>query len=345
MIAPSLVGSQHFEPASQAKPFTIGILDPSRGFVHVMDDYTLDVVLRTVDTVSDLARYLQAKEELISSGRLIFAPGEEELLAYYLKKTDDTGRHVFAIPGDATHISLGEGIWEDFQARPERLAQLKADEVSYAWDVLINRFTKLAFTGNPRFPTDYTVAQSEAVLRLMASETRTERRGLAKAFLEAIELGRKGDRFARVLVERGGTSGPRHNYVFMTLKRPAGATLKEYVLVRKELLKAYCMVFRLHHPAAEEIVGIATSPNGEPHAGEDLVCLDGTKWDEEMAVEAERLRQEYEILTNVTRHEYSDREYPAVPSPPIKFDYAKGRNRNLPCPCGSGMTVKKCHHG
>ena len=345
MIAPSIVGNRHFEPASQTKPFTIGTLDANRGFVHVMDDYTLDVVLRTVDTVSDLARYLQAKEELITSGRLVFAPGEEELLAYYLKKADDTGRHIFVIPEDATHLSLGEGIWEDFQARPERLAQLKADEVSYAWDVLINRFTKLAFTGNPRFPTDHTVAEAEAVLRLMASECRTERRGLAKALLEAIELGRKGDRFARVVVERGGSLGPRHNYVFMTLKRPTDATLEEYVLVRQALLRAYCMVLRLHHPSSKQIVGIATSPNGEPHSGEDLVCLDGTKWDDEMAAEAERLKQEFEILTNFTRHEYSDSEYPAVPSPPAKFDYTKGRNRNVLCPCGSGRKVKKCHHG
>jgi hypothetical protein len=343
MIAPSIIGKEHFEPASDTKPFTIGMLDPTRGFVHVMDDFTLDVVLRTVDTVSDLAGYLQAKEELITSDRLIFAPGEEELLAYYLKNADETGRHIFAMPKEATHISLGEGFWDDFQRRPERLAQLKANEVSYAWDVLINKFVKLALTGNPLFPTDYTVAQTEAVLRLMASECRTERRGLARALLDTVELGRKGDRFARVLAERSGSLGPRHNYVFMTLKRPSYATLEEYVLVRQELLKAYCMVLRLHHPSAKQIVGIATSPNGEPYSGEDLVCLDGTKFDDEMATEAERLKQEFEILTNFTRHEYNDREYPVVPPPQVKLKHrAKGRNRNLLCPCGSGKKVKKC---
>lgn len=66
----------------------------------------------------------------------------------------------------------------------------------------------------------------------MASESRTERRALAKALLEALDLGRKGDWFARVLAERNGTAGPRHNYVFMTLKRPANASLEEYVRVR-----------------------------------------------------------------------------------------------------------------
>lgn len=190
MIAPSIVGKQHFEPSSEATPFTIGTLDPRRGFVHVMDDFTLDVVLRTVDTVSDLAGYLEAKEELITSGRLIHAAGEEELLAHYLKNADETGRHIFAMRGDATHISLGEGVWENFQTRPERLAQLKANRVSYAWDALINEFIKTALTGNRFFPTDYTVAQTEAVLRLMASESRTERRALAKALLEALDLGR-----------------------------------------------------------------------------------------------------------------------------------------------------------
>jgi len=343
MIAPSIVAMQHFEPVSGVTPFTIGTLDPRRGFVHVIDDLTLDVVLRTVDTVSDLADYLEAKEKLITSDRLIHAAGEEELLAHYLKSADETGRHIFAMPGDATHISLGEGIWEEFQTRPGRLAQLHANRISYAWDGLINAFIETALTGNEFFPTDYSVAQTEEVLRLMASESRTERRALAKALIEALELGRKGDWFARVLTERNGTSGPRHNYVFMTLKRRANASLEEYVRIRMELLKAYCMVFRLHDPSAKQIVGIATSPRGEPRTGEDLVCLDGTRWGEEMEAEAKRLKQDLGILTKATRHEFSDSEYPQPPSL-AQVNQAKGRNRNLHCPCGSRRKVKKCHH-
>jgi hypothetical protein len=130
----------------------------------------------------------------------------------------------------------------------------------------------------------------------------------------------------------------------MTLKRPANASLEEYVRVRVELLKAYCMVFRLHEPSAKQIVGIATAPRDEPHSGEDLVCLDGTKWDDEMEAEAKRLKQEFSILTKATRHDFSDSEYPRLPPPQAKVNHAKGRNRNLQCPCGSGRKVKKCHH-
>lgn len=108
-------------------------------------------------------------------------------------------------------------------------------------------------------------------------------------------------------------------------------------------MKAYCMVFRLHEPSAKQIVGIATSPRGEPRSGEDLVCLDGTRWDEEIEAEAKRLKQELGILTKATRHEFSDSEYPRLP-PSWATLNAKGRNRNLQCPCRSGRPVKKCHH-
>lgn len=149
MIDPSIVGEQHFEPQAAVQPFTVGALDSLRGVVHVMDDATLDVVLATVDTVSDLANYLEAKEHLMTSGRQVWAAGEEELLAAYLRNTDAEGRHTFAIPPEATAVGFEEGLWDRFQRHPERLAQIHANEISYAWDRLIEHVHEAHTRGDP----------------------------------------------------------------------------------------------------------------------------------------------------------------------------------------------------
>lgn len=83
MIRPDLIGKHHFDPQmGDIEPFTVGRLDENKGFVHIVDDFSLDVLLRTLDTTPDFIRYLKCKENFINSGSLGMAAGEEELLAY-----------------------------------------------------------------------------------------------------------------------------------------------------------------------------------------------------------------------------------------------------------------------
>ena len=49
----------------QCIPFVIGRVNPQKGYVHVFDDTSLEVVMKTLDTISDFIRYLTKKEELI----------------------------------------------------------------------------------------------------------------------------------------------------------------------------------------------------------------------------------------------------------------------------------------
>ena len=96
MIAPRIIGNQHLLRSSEGGlPFQVGQLDPSRGFVHVLDDTALWVLLTSLDTVGDFLRYLRRKEDFISSGRLAAAAGEEDLLAYYLENVGPDGGHDF----------------------------------------------------------------------------------------------------------------------------------------------------------------------------------------------------------------------------------------------------------
>ena len=69
MLMPGLLAEDHWNPSRQSfHPFATGRLSESKGYVHVIDDFSLDILLLTVlDTVSDLAFYLQRKEELMQA--------------------------------------------------------------------------------------------------------------------------------------------------------------------------------------------------------------------------------------------------------------------------------------
>lgn len=101
MIVPPLVGSAH-----EVAPFSIGNIDPAKGYIHVLDDYTLDVILRELDTISDFTQYLIRKERFIASGKLIAAAGDEELLGHYLTHTDARGEHDFVFPEKTNAVWL-----------------------------------------------------------------------------------------------------------------------------------------------------------------------------------------------------------------------------------------------
>ena len=62
--------------------------DLGKGFVHVTDEVSFPVLLRELDTISDLTHYLDAKRSFLHSHRHVVTPGEEHLLALYLS----TGR-------------------------------------------------------------------------------------------------------------------------------------------------------------------------------------------------------------------------------------------------------------
>lgn len=170
MINNSVVGDAHY-----TTPFTIGIVSHEEGFVHVFDDTTLNIVMAAVDTISDFAAYLEKKERFLDSSLRVAAAGEEELLAQYLKRLNGNGEHDFVVPEGYDTVNYVEGIWNDFARNPQRLAQLDADRVSYAWDALIEKFTFHLLSRTQYFPTTDSIADQEEAFRFLAREPRTRR--------------------------------------------------------------------------------------------------------------------------------------------------------------------------
>jgi hypothetical protein len=104
MLDNSLEAGQHL-----STPFTIGRISPERGFVHVLDDTTLNVVMRQLDTITDFVEYLSKKEVLMMGDVRIAAAGEEELLARYLGHLDAKGKHDFMIPSKSGAVCFDQG--------------------------------------------------------------------------------------------------------------------------------------------------------------------------------------------------------------------------------------------
>lgn len=347
MLDSTITGTAHYEPNPKGiRPFAVGDLDPDKGYVHVLDDTTLDIVMGTLDTITDFVQYLTRKEAFMRSGRAVFAAGEEELLAFYLSDIDENERHAFVVSPDIKGVLFEEGRWEAFKRSPQRKAQLEADEVSYTWDALIEQFNQHILGGTQYFTSHVGVDSSERSVRLLAREGRTRRRMLAMALLGVVdqELPEWGKASRVFLPSRPGDP----YYVFLLLWHPSGVSYEEFREVRRKLLEAYCMVLKTIYPDAEDIVGVATEDRTAVSRSEDVLYLDAREWNEDLESEALDLQERFNILRETTKT-FRERvlEYPEVRTQPKDNLHRatrtmKGRDRNSPCPCGSGRKIKKC---
>lgn len=325
MLTSDIVGE-----AQHDFPFRIGWPDdPSKGFIHVFDDATLYFVLRTLDTVTDFVSYLTKKEALFQSGIKIAAAGEEEMLALYLGRLNEREEHDFVVPPEYNAIVIDEGFWNRFAQNSQRLAQVEANRISYAWDMLIEKFSRNIVGGTEYFASGLVLKDQEKILRFMAREGRTRRRLLAQALLEILAKTPADGRAARVVLP--SWPGDPH-YVFVLPPWPKGMAESQYREARRTLLAAYCQVMKVVHPDAKDIIGIATDSGPTDSRSEDAMYLDVSRWTEEDQKEAEQTREELSLFkrTRLTRGRVS--EYPSTPK---VF-------RNSKCPCQSGKKFKQC---
>lgn len=347
MIKPTVIGSMHYATAEDGgMPFVIGEINPAKGYVHVFDDTSLSITMKTLDTITDFVAYLSKKEEFILSGRLGMATGEDDLLACYLGNLNGQGEHDFIVPPQFNAVFIDESHWQHFSQHPQRLAQLEADRVSYSWDQLIETFSKHIFADTQYFTTHPGIGNQEKLFRFLAREPRTRRRMLAAALLHLIHKTPKGKSATRVMLP--SHPGDPH-YVFLLLPEYEGMPYSEYRELRQKVLEAYCMVTKLNFSDAEDIVGIATEPGiDNDQRSEDALYYDARDWTDEERAEAERLRDEVGLLRETKMFAGTESEFPEIPTSYNRVSRQsvvpgmKGRNRNAPCACGSGKKYKKC---
>jgi len=325
---------------SHTRPFTVGDLDENRSFIHILEDFSLEILMTTRDTISDFINYLEKRELLLRSGKAVFAPGEEELLAIYLSRLNDENEHDFIFdssnPKDDNDLMiLEEGFWEEFKKNPQRIAQIEENKISYMWDSLIEKFNHYVFEGEQFHVSEGGIKDTEKILRFMAGESRFTRRFYSEIIIDLLKTTPKDFRRLTVLLP---TLNRTHYYVFLLFPTHNSISYERYRNARIEFLKACCMVVKLEYPDATDIVGIATETGlNNDNQTEDAIYLDARYWNSELDQEARDLKEKLEILTkakfrNSKAKEYPDIELKTIPKNP----------RNKPCPCGSGKKYKKC---
>ena len=340
---------KHADANTHDTPFIIGQIDKEKGYIHVLDDTSLEILLRTRDTVTDFLEYLEKKEAFIAEEKLIVATGEEDLLAYYMGHIDSKGEHGFFLPPGRTHLAVREGLWNEFSRSPDRASQTNADKVSYLWDHLIEKFASHFMAGTSALCSSPTFNSLERILRFFARESRYSRRQLSLALVEACTMGQNSDRFLRVVPPI--KSGSPY-YVFLTLKsslcppEPGDDTEEQYRRFRATYFSCVCKVVKLMFPDATDIVGFAMEPLGDPGSlrSEDAIHFDAREWTDERNSEARELQQKLGILTNATLVHKRHHEFPLVAPQRIRSS-KRGRKqslRNSPCHCGSQLKFKNC---
>lgn len=299
MIDSSLIGDEHVK-----KPFCVGQINPSKGFVHIFEEFTLDAIFEELDTVVDFIEYLNKREELLTrKNQVVRAPGDEQLLGHYLTSINSKGEHDFVLAkNNPDFINFTEGFYEDMVSHKQYIEKKHADRDSYLWDSLIQTFIKYA---NDEISSDL-----EKSIKHMASEGRFSRRVLSNSLYEFVAkntgINGKASRVMRSLMT------PEKIYVFLKFTNTANKSTSEYCKVRIELLKLYCMVIKLQFPVAKDIIGIASE--FEKRGSEDFVYLDARVWTPKMQKEAIEAQNKYDILQNknMTQVSINDSEWPRI---------------------------------
>lgn len=266
--------------------------DFGKGFVHVFDEKSLNIIINEVDTISDFVKYLIDKESLYSSKiEIILNGGEEDLLALYLQNAR-------TFPSNYNLIVVDDNLWAEFTKKKEYQAKREADKVSYVWDCLIeifcNDFQKVGLEfGN-------SLTEVEKITRVMAREDRFCRRILGREFIEFIELASQQKVRSRKMLSPSGIL-----YVFLAC--PHSEDSKHRVAE----LNARCFVARGLNPECTTIIGIATEQYEiEKGFSMDAVYLFKDTWTLEDKTQLEYLQKEFGYFTSPVQSQIHEDEYP-----------------------------------
>lgn len=272
--------------------------DFGSGFIHVFDEESVWLILNELNTISDFLRYLKSKEEYAKKSSTLMDT-EKDVLGYYLLNDRSLPDH------EGTTI-YETGIWEEYKKAPPYEEKKKADEDSYFWDYLIERFTFFLKENRLEKYEDSSYEGTEESLRVLSKESRFMRRILSQAILEV--LGQtEGDQIrARLLVSDRGIV-----YVIVVLDvTPDIENRRKY---RNEMLHLRCIVARDMHPDSETVVGIGLNPFSAPEPVEDILFFHSPEWTEEDHQQALEIQKETGFYVDAMQSIKRINEYPEPP--------------------------------
>jgi hypothetical protein len=327
-------------PSDRSHPFIVSLekSDP----VHVLDSHNLDLILGELDTFHDFARYLVEKERAISRYDYLTYCGEEDLLAHYFVNYDaETKSYLIGTKEEGyNHIIIGEGEWHEFVKTGPYQRRKAENEISYAWDRLIQKTGRNALNGT--LGGDGGIFQGKSAVYEMAKEPRVLRRALSEMIAASIAnfpddakgMVRNLSLLPSFFLESG--------YVFLQLFHDnPGDYDTEYRPIRTTMLEVACGAAKLKFPYLKKVIGIAIdAPKYSSKNSEDFILLNCDNWTDEDQAYYEEANKELRFFQTdaVKQHQMHVTEFPKA--------HRKQRptiGRNQLCPCGSGKKYKKCH--
>ena len=306
--------------AHEQAPFTVGVLDRSKHFVHVLDEFSLEVVMDEMGTITDFVAYLNAREAFLGTDdTTVVAAGEEQLIAAYISNSDDS-KHPFLPDAIATEkpdlVMFDDTYYPGLKKRPEYQEKRRQDERSRAWDDMLERLIRL---GDPRlvYPeVEQPNHESEMALRLMAAESRFRRHLLTESLVEMLAAAAEQpkQRRARVFTTR---EQPDLVYIFLVTPKLSTETDDDYRKHRVAMLHAYCRCAKLRFPQADTFIGIGLDHPARDYemSSEDVIVFTCHEYTPEEKAETERFQSEFGILADglTMRGGYAT-EFPVVPA-------------------------------
>ena len=313
------------------RPFTLNDVDPKKTFVHVLDVESLKLLLKELPSITDFFSYLRAKENVVREQSIFMAAGEEDILGYYLFKTDSRGYGRIEVPVMAadTKIGIPEGEWQAYKGSVEYLNHQAMKVRSKPWDSILQNFSQSVCDALVGEGAHLPLEIHERGVRSLASENLFARASLATALMEKYESVPTHIRSARLVF-----SPCQQDRLYIFLMFPRGNI--EYSAYRKEryaCMQLYGLVAMYKYPDAKQIVVLGADSKGSVGSSETLLVIDSSiSLTAEERQDAASVMRKHNILDEMVtplRHNIG-----IIPAQQV--------GRNEPCPCSSGLKYKKC---
>lgn len=275
---------------SKSKAKYIASADFGKGYVHIFDERSLQIILRELDTIADFVQYLSSIESLCDRGTWVISDGAEDVLAYYLLNDRSFGE-----VGD--RLVIQEPLWDIFQREPKFVRKKQEDAISYLWDRLIEGISRqiqegtLEYEGRP--------GDGERALRAMARESRLNRRVLSQQVHDSFQTTPRTKQRSKLFPSPSGTT-----YVLLVCERERDRKQR-----RTELL-GRCFVARGLNPTSSVIVGIATEHPDQSGNSYDVCHLEIPEWTDEDKAQADAIQKEHGYFVDARRLPVPVDEYP-----------------------------------
>lgn len=263
------------------KEFSIGYINEYKKFVHILNDFSLDLLMKELDTASDFINYLNMKEELFQNKNII-AYGEEDILARYLflidkeyKKYKLFLKEDFKYIKEENKIILKKNIWKKMKESKQYLKKKSLNQKSYVWDFLLEKACKHYITGTQLYRDKWANRDKEKDLFIAFSRfNRLERRKLSQMLLDFIKVINKKKKNYYKIVKYND----KIIYLLALCKKP-NETFNVYRENRISLLyKKICRLKMHKYKYIDEFLGIAFNIDSPKDESIDICYLNDKYW-------------------------------------------------------------------